>query len=242
MQAPFQPDRRRSLKGWHIAAALAVPAVLLIAAIVAVFLAGPPVQGGLRLGTAVGEPDLELYVGDRLVGLNEAFVTWDDILGWDGQEPLGIVLRENALPVPKDQSEIESLSGADAVSLAGPGAAVVSVEAGNPMWSRYQDRHEFAKKEILLRRADGSLDQVFCLDGRLTDLHGNTRRVLVPIRVRPRNGSSATYSKSEARRTGGGRFSNFLHRVTPEWNFESTEPPEDLAAELEKEGLWTPPE
>lgn len=237
---PAQEYRKRRLNLSHLVVIAAVVSLLVLVVMAARTLRGPTVGGGVRLGTAYGEPELELYVGDRLIALNQGMVAWEEILGLDGGKRTGIPLPADAPSVPDDPAQIASLTQADAERLAGDGASVVSVAAGNPPWSSYHGRHEFAKKEILLRRADGTLDHLFCLDTRLTDLYGNAHRLLVPIRVRPREGSTGRLFTSEARSGGGGRFDSFLHRVTPEWNFKSAEPPPELAAEIAEHGLWTP--
>jgi hypothetical protein len=235
------PDRIRLFTARRIVIGLGTLCALLIVLTGWAFFFGDlPLGGGVRLGTAVDEPDLEIYVDDRLVGVREGFVTWREVLGMDGQEPLGILLPDDARPMPVEPEQIEQAVAADAELLADTGAAVLSVEMGNPMMESYSSGHDFARYEILLRRGDGRLDQVFCLEGRLRDYYGRTHRVLVPIRVRRRGGSTDSYFTSEARSSGGGRFANFFHRVTPEWNFESTDPPPDVAAEIAEKGLWTP--
>ena len=235
-----EEHRKLRLKLSHIVAIAAVVSLLLAAVAAVGLFSDSAVGGGVRLGTAYGEPDLELYVGDSMVAINEGIVSWEEILGHGGDSALGIPLPA-ATPVPDDPNQIASLTQDDAERLAGAGARILFVKHGNPPWLMYDGRHEFAKKEILLRRADGSLDHLFCLDGRLTDLFGNPHRVLVPIRVRARGGATGKLFTSEAGGGAGGRFDNFLHRVTPDWNFRSTDPPAELADELAERGLWTPP-
>jgi hypothetical protein len=241
MKAQALPRFERPLKGWHIALGLVTMSVLLVAVVVVVsIVTGPPVLGGVQLSTGRGEPDVDFYVGDRLVGSGrgEMFVTWDEILGWNGQVPLAIVLPNTAPPVSREPDAVESLSRADAERLSGPGASVISVQAGSPIWSGLGES-EFARKEILLRRVDGSLDQVFCLDARLVGRLGRTYRVLVPIRVRLRAPSSTGYFTSDS---SCGSYSAISNRVVAVGEFESTDPPEELAAEIQERGLWQPGE
>ena len=233
------PNSERSLKGWHVA--LGLVALLVILAFTVVIIStvtGPPVLGGVQLGTGRGETDVEFYVGERLVGSSrgEILVTWDEILGFSGQEPLGILLPSTAPPVPRDPGDIESLSQVDAERLAGAGASVISVQAGSPIWSGLGES-VFARKEILLRRADGSLDQVFCLDTRLVGRFGQTYRLLIPIRVRPLDPSSNGWFSFDS---GGSSYSAMSNHVVANERFVSANPPEELASEIEEKGLWTP--
>lgn len=234
MEVTVQQRSERVVKGWHVVVGLLVLSVLLVVVIVFGSLAaGPPVRGGVQLSTYVDEPEVDFHVGDRLVGTSrgEMFVTWDEILGWNGQEPLGIVLPHTAPPVP-GAGAIESLSKVHAELLAGPGATVVFVEANS--WSGLGES-EFARMEILLRRADGSLDQVFCLNAQLVGHFGQTYRLLIPVRVRSRGQPSSGYFTGY----GSGGL-GFAGGVFQEWQFESTEPPQELVAEIENNGLWTP--
>jgi len=148
--------------------------------------------------------------------------------------------------LPDDAAELDrdatdgDLGEITAERLAGKGATIVHASNGSPVWFAYPHGHEFSTKEILLRRADGGLDQVFCLEGRLNGLFGNPQRVIVPIRVRTRRGTPDAYFTTESRSTARGRFDNVLNRVCPEWNFERTTPPPEFAEEINMQGLWRP--
>src|SRR5713101_2824148 len=51
---------------------------------------GPAMNGGLTLEAA---PGVRFYVGEKLVGTGKAFLTWDDFIGSDGNEPLALKLE-----------------------------------------------------------------------------------------------------------------------------------------------------
>ncbi|MCL4195675.1 MAG: hypothetical protein KJZ87_28320 [Thermoguttaceae bacterium] len=194
-----------------------------------------PVSGGLRMGA---EPGVEIYVGHRLVGVGQAEVAWSDIFGWTGTEPLGIVLPPDARPVPSVNdpfcpSDAGWPGEATAERLAGEGATIVSVSAGNPPRFSYAERNKYERKELLLRRRDGTLDQVFCLDVELAGALGNRYRALVPIRPRAPENQAASYvgSCSSGRwEPDGRRFDNGYARMVVCWGFELLHTPRESVA------------
>ena len=240
---------------------LAAAVITVASTIAAARVARTPVDGYLVIGTDVDDFDSEIYVGERLVGTGCATVSWAKILGFYGQKPLGIVLPDDAAwPVSRlaDTKDVSLPAGpgdATAERLAGKGAAIVHFSYGSPLWSRHGHRHAFVHKEMIIRRADGTLDQVLCLDAAFTDVVGRTYRVLVPIRLRPHDlaepvtfASSGSYS-TDIERDGDeikswGRAevprNGWIHRISHEWGFKSGEAPEELAAEIREKGLWKP--
>lgn len=235
----------RSRRWIPVAAGLA--ALLLLLAVL-IYQARTPVAGGLGLGA---EPGVELFVGDRLAGVGGADVRWSEIFGWSGDRPLGIVLPPGARDVPNvgnpsASDSPEWIREATAERLGGKGATIVQISAGNPPQFSYSGRHKYEKKELLLRRSDGTLDQVFCLDVEVTGLFGRRYRAIVPIRPRAPQGESAQYFSTD---TGpwepkggriGRRFDNGYTRMVVSWGFAAAEPPPEVAAEIFEKGLWRP--
>ncbi len=146
-----------------------------------------PVTGGVELQSGVGVP---FYVGDRRVGTGRVLLTWSELLGRDGRPPLAILLPPDTPSVESRARDWKSLPpGAIAEWLSGPGSMIVRSSPANPPWNGFGQRHQFAAKELILRRADGSRDGVLCIDGEVTSRYTGERcAFLIPVRSRPPRG------------------------------------------------------
>ncbi len=99
-----------------------------------------------------------------------------------------------------------------------------------------------APESRLLRRADGTLDLFFFLDGSVETPNDRKQRFLLVIR--PRFGERGKSAYVHGGGHGGGSSSGFLGIVPGQmrqfWDFTPGEPPEEFAEEIKQKGLWEP--
>jgi hypothetical protein len=189
------------------------------------------IHGELKLEAPAGTP---LYIGDKLVGTGTTLLSWDDVLGWEGQPPLAKLLEPGEAITPE--------------MLAGPGA--VQLQKNHSGSTTCGDRTGLTVSAdnslILLRRADGRLDAVYVLDGRVGSPDLPPQRFLLAIRPRPaaRSGVSYLESGSHGSSSRSVVLNLFPNRLGHHWQFVPGEPPKELGEEVVREikskGLWEP--
>ncbi len=231
---------------WCIAAArrrrlvtAAVVAVMSLAAIAITFVAtltpakGPFLNGGLTLK---GGPSVRFYVGEKLVGAGNVFLTWDDLVKSDTKQPREIKWEPQAsFDVFKQDHH-----GAVTERLGGPGA--VFILRDNEFKNGYGKDFHVMGEQILLRRADGVLDRVLVLYANLRTADGQRASFLVPIRVRQDHDYLVTKPEDGV----GGIRGRYIDPplVRPTLNLSGTfvtgAPPKELAEEIKERGLWEP--
>ncbi len=184
------------------------------------------VAGGLKLEGPAG---MRLYVGDKLVGTGTIELSWDEL--WGGDQPgLAMMLEPGAGPVTPEM-------------LAGPGAVQLQVQpSGATSGANQHVALDAAKETRLLRRADGTLDLVFVLAGKVTTSHHNPQRFRIVIR--PRTGPLGKSGYVDSGGHGGssrGAFMWIIPGATNQWwGFQPGEPPKEFAEEIKQKGLWEP--
>jgi len=194
--------------------------------------------GGLKVKAS---SDAVIYVGERLVGQGNVDVSWNELLGAAGREPLAIALPSDA-PAPSLQSQ----GGVTAEALAGQGASIEWSDNSLADVYRGEQQADYAYKVVLLRRADGTLDQVFVIDILFPNHEGKWKRLLLPIRVR-----SAVESESSefARITeaGGGKGGRGMipsrrdrNTFALTLNLAEGAAPGEFATEIDETRMWTP--
>jgi hypothetical protein len=202
---PARRGRRYLLTG------LAVVWMLFCAAGIVQILRGNrsgPFEGGLTIQAGPGE---RIYIGDKLVGTTNAYVSWQDLFGWGDSPPLA-----SAFDFGTTRLTAEQLGEPGAVFIfdASQGSGSTASGGAGGLLS-YQTRNS----EALLRRADGSLDLVTCLQGEYTSgrqsAYDEKRGFLVPIRIR---GVPATVSRySQGGLSSGVSFSSGPFGTRSHW-------------------------
>ena len=181
-------------------------------------------------------PDIEVYVGDRLVGLGPVELTWDDLLGSRQNSPLVVPVSGSS-----QTAEIGEILELNIARLAGEGARIVWSRGGMSGSSGVPEPFTFAWNQVLVRRANNQLDLITVLDGRFHPRSGSPMRFLLPIRLGADSadlffdpGVGGVYSRRALPGTRIGSALRLSLRVV-------TEPgPEQFANELEDRGLWKP--
>lgn len=174
LQAAELSRDRRLLRKRFLWVLLLIGAVLLLIGVpsAAWLILGPVYAASAKLigGVMINDfPTTRIYVGDKFIGVGNAEISWDMLLGLNGmQSPALEVLPGSAMPT--------------AEQLAGPGARDVAsplcVGTGSTKWITTAHECRF------LRRGDGSFDlvNVLCID--LNAPSRKPRRFVLPIRLR----------------------------------------------------------
>ena len=181
-QAADLSSGRRLFRKWSLLVLLPIGVVLLLIGVLSaawltigqVYRTDPKLIGGVMIDDF---PTTRIYVGDTLVGVGKAVISWDTLLGLNGsQSPALEVPPESAMPT--------------AEQLAGPGARdVVSplfFGTGTTKWITTSHEYRF------LRRRDGSLDVVNVLRIDLKEPSRKPRSFVLPFRLREGDKRSTT--------------------------------------------------
>jgi hypothetical protein len=187
----------------------------------------PNVGGGLTLEA---DPDTRIYIGDKFVGTEQVSFTWTKLLGDEGHPPVAV-----ELPYPSGTASAETISG--------PGAKTLVSEGGS---STGLMQARVSSERFLIRRADGTLDQVFAIILDCDLDRPPARRYLVPIRLRRGTPASVYFSEgglSTSASSGPGfmkAFGRSPAEIKINRKFVPTAPPGQFAEEIKTKGLWEP--
>jgi hypothetical protein len=191
----------------------------------------PAVAGGVTIDV---EPGVRIFAGDRLLGPGTTFVEWSTLLSQEGQ----VFVLPLELPAGSPTAE----------QLAGPGTKVLQ---RNPSGGTGTNVVQFTFEEWYLRRADGSLDQIFAvvLDWSGTDATGR-RRLLLPLRLRAAAGQPAAYIGPAGHGITGFRdmpqfvrvFGKSPRSCNASWTFRVQPSTNPFAIECQTKGVWEPAE
>lgn len=194
--------------------------------------------GGLKVRAG---SDASIYVGDRLVGAGNVEVSWNELLGATGREPLAIALSGSAAA-----PSLKGMGGVTAEALAGAGATIEWADSNIADVYRGEQQADYACKVVLLRRGDGTLDQVFVMDLSFPNHEGQWRRLLLPVRVRSaaesNTGEFARVVEASGGKGGRGMIPSRRDRNTFAISLTLAEgaAPEEFAAELAEREMWRP--
>jgi hypothetical protein len=199
----------------------------------------PDVDGSVLIQA---EPGMRVFVGDRLMGIGDVHLKWPELLSEEaGASPTTELpftaepLTPEILGEPGSGGIINPFSGSKTFKMPlGAGGSTGDLSA---TW-----------EEWLLRRPDGTLDQVFAIILDWNPPFEKHRRLLVPVRVRRPAGEPPAFI---FRMGGGFGFSNgvrFLSKLfgkaPTEWTmrleFRAGDPPRELAEDYKRKGIWEP--
>jgi hypothetical protein len=192
----------------------------------------PDIGGGI---TIEADPDTRIYMGDKLVGTTQVSFSWEELFGDTQHQPMAV-----ELPFPAGAVTPELVSGPGAVVLESQalGGGGTGINALTMMASG--DRY-------LVRRADGSLDQVMAIIIDWTPPNEPPRHYLLPVRVRKGTGDATVYynpSGSGSSASGGPPFIKAFGRspieIKKSCRFSAGTPPGQFAEEIKTKGLWEP--
>jgi hypothetical protein len=192
----------------------------------------PEIGGGI---TIEADPDTRIYMGDKLVGTTQVSFSWEELFGDSQHKPMAV-----ELPFPAGAVTPELVSGPGAVVLESQalGGGGTGINALTMMASG--DRY-------LIRRADGSLDQVMAIVIDWTPPNGPPGRYLLPVRLRNGPRASNLYynpTGSATAASGGPPFMKAFGRspieIKKSYKFSAGNQPGQFAEEVKTKGLWEP--
>jgi hypothetical protein len=179
--------------------------------------------------TIKAHPDAKIYIGDEQVGTGQVAYSWVQLLGDEKNEPVAIEQHDLKAAVTPE-------------FLAGPGAEVLKVERMNAADANYTFM-TISDKSFLIRRADGSLDQIIVLVFDWKPVNQSARRFILPVRIRK---TSFFYSNGGGSSTfvAGNLLDKMIGRprvnISDDCIFSSDPPPVKFAEEIKAKGLWEP--
>jgi hypothetical protein len=191
----------------------------------------PEIGGGL---TIEADPDARIYIGDKLVGTTQVTFTWGELFGDERHMPIAVEL---SFPAGAVTPELVSGPGAmvlESQALGGGGTGINAL-----MMMASGDRY-------LIRRANGSLDQVMAIMIDWTPTNEQPHRYLLPVRLRngPR-ASNVYYTPSSGTSASGGpgfmkAFGRSPVEIKKSYKFSAGTQPGQFAEEIRTKGLWEP--
>jgi hypothetical protein len=187
----------------------------------------PDVGGSLEIQV---EPGMRVFLGDRLMGSGGFRLGLADLLkGGEGSPAVELPLTGGPL---------------DAEFLSGPGARSLKT---NSLGKGSTGNLAVENDERFLRRADGTLDQVFAIVLDLNPPGQNRRRLFLPLRVRAPDGQPPVYittGGSGFSSTNGPAFVKFFGKSPQEWTvvlqFRTGVPPQEFGDDYKNGKLWEP--
>jgi len=184
----------------------------------------PRVVGGLTIDAI---PGTRIYIGDKLVGTTGVTFTWAELFGDEEHQPIAIDVG--------DRSEItaELVCGARAKELdlksLGGGLSIPKSVSGF---------------EFMVRRADGSLDEVYYYLFTWKRPGQPSSRFLLPLRLRNGSGETATYFDAHNpllyTQSSIDLLKSHQEKYEMRWKFTPGTPPSKFAEEIKTKGLWAP--
>jgi hypothetical protein len=184
--------------------------------------------GGLAIQA---DPDARIVIGARPLGPAQAYVSWSDLLADRDANPMAIERGPADGPITAE-------------TLAGSGAKVLHTSSGGGGGT---NNLNVDSAEWLLRRPDGTLDQLWTITLDWTAASGKLRRILVPVRIRAAKGAPPAYyvnNGSSSSVSSGLALLKFFGRppttADESWRFTAGNPPADLEQEIITKGLWEP--
>jgi hypothetical protein len=188
----------------------------------------PDVSGGI---TVQAPPGTRLFLGDHACGTGTIHLSWRDLLARDSEE-LGLLDVDPTAPLTPEL-------------VGGPGAR--SLQMGS-MGGGGVSGANVASQEFLLRRADGSLDQVIAILVSCQPPRGRPRNLLLPLRMRAAPGSPPFYITGQGSSFSASStpvffklFGRSPQRWDINWQFTAGTPPAEFAREVNEKGMWEPP-
>jgi hypothetical protein len=177
-------------------------------------------------------PGTRIYIGDKLVGHDAVSFTYYKLFTNKNRKPQAI--------------EVTNSRVFELTEYLGPGTELLNSESIGGVGSALLHT---SGKNLLTRRSDGSLDQVFVFILDWTPPNEPARRFLLPVRLRQGEGHSSSFFMQAAMgvtATGNPTYMKWLGR--PDQSSETTidfiisPPPRKFAKEIETDGLWEPSE
>ena len=188
----------------------------------------PDVGGGL---TIEADPGTKIYIGDKLVGTSQVSFTWGELFGDERHDALAKLPDHN----PDFTTHDLVLGSGDKVLISGGFAIVATANV-------YASSIEY-----LIRRADGSLDQLFAYNLTWVPPNQPSGSYLLLIRLRKGTGASTAYFTSGSTGTSASSSPEYMRLFGKSPNtsttiskFTAKSPPPEFAEEIQARGLWEP--
>lgn len=225
--------QKRPSRVWRIAKTVGIGAVLLVTAFVVIMMVlSPRPENALGLGGSLkieADPGVEVYIGNKHVGTGSVELTWDELLGTPELQPLATLISSDA-PSPN----LDGMGAITAEALGGKGSEIIWKENAH---STNSPSLAIVSKQILLRRSNGDLDLISVIDGELTARTKLGRRFLIPVRLRSTKDESVEFVCAKA---VSWTFHPDIDWVVGIAHSRPTPPPDEVADEIGKRGLWKP--
>jgi hypothetical protein len=190
----------------------------------------PDVGGGLII---VADPGTRIYFGDKLMGTTQVSFSWNKLFGDESHEALAEKLPRRGNP---NRNTHDLVLGAGDKNLHSGGYAIVGTE-----------NVQAASIEYLIRRSDGTLDQLFAYNLTWAPPNQPSSRYLLQVRLRKGNGTSTGYYNSDTTGTSESSSPEYMrlfgvspHETVAVSEFTTKNPPPELAEEIKTKGLWEP--
>jgi hypothetical protein len=193
----------------------------------------PEIGGGI---TIEADPDTRIYMGDKLVGTAQVSFTWEELFGDEKHEPMVVELADPARGLTNEQ--VIDPAGSellDSQQLSGGSSGVAGITVGS------------LGNRLLIRRANGELDEVFVIVINWARLNDPPRHYLLPIRVRKRERDSSVFFNHSGSSSSSGAGPGFMKafgrspiEIKRSWRFSAGTPPAKLTEEIKTNGLWEP--
>jgi hypothetical protein len=218
--------------------------VWIIAAIVFLFLGAGTVSliiAGMRKVPEIGggvtieaDPDTRIYIGDKFVGTTQVSLTWEEIFGDEKHEAVAVE-QPMGDPVMPDTLGGPGCTILEQQSIGGGGSGVTGLMVSG------------SGNTYLLRRADGSLDEMTAIIIDWTQANYPPRRFMLPVRLRKGQGGLTVYfnqsGTGSSTRGGSGVakiFGQSPIEVKKTYRFSAGPPPVKYAEEIKSKGFWEP--
>ena len=213
----------------------------------------PDVGGGLIIEA---DPDTRIYVGDKLVGTTSVTFSWRELFGDERDEgwqtSSGVINSHKGGKLFGHERDsgiaIEISDPAQGVTpemLSGPGATKLSEPTGMAT-TGMPNVQVIQQRTHLIRRADGSLDEVLALVLVWSPPDRPSARYLLPVRLRKGQVPSTVHFDSASGQIiassypGIWRFFGRGNEAKTKYSFTAKSPPPQFAEEIRTKGLWEP--
>lgn len=228
--ADFLPQRRWMGKKGLLLLCGAIGVLLIIAWIILTLSALRRVPALAGRVSIKGNPEVRIYVGDKLFTNGNVSLSWDELFGDNAPERMSVEVGPES-----DKGTVETV--------AGPGAHLLQQTTAGGGSTNIVD---FNMLQYLLRRPDGKLDQLLVLLLDLQPANDLPRRFVVPIRARSRKNGSAVFLGGNCSVTVTSRapflklFGQSPSELSVFLTINPAKPPDQFAQEIEEKGLWEP--
>ncbi len=196
----------------------------------------PEIGGGI---TIEADPDTRIYIGNKFVGTTQVSFTWEELFGDEKHEPMAVYLAWPPAQVTPEMVAEKGVTVLESQTLGGGGSGVSGLMVTSSGYS------------YLLRRADGSLDQVTAI---VIDWAAKQppHRYVLPVRLRKGQGESTVFfnnlgsgSSSSRSSSPGGPGATKLFGQSPieikkSYRFSAGTPQAKYAEEIKSKDIWEP--